>query len=321
MAKQLKKRREKKVKKPSKEKNVRTMDSFVKVHSKRNSQIEEEEEDDVFGESSIADTEYTAFLLSKSPETGLFYSQMPKPYVGGIDIGFQKLGFCVYSRETAKPIFIEQTTLLRTVDGRIYTDYKEKYNHELVYNWIADRWERFFSKMALITIEKQMIGSHVQWHMNGKSTGAITQKERACITIETAMKSILWAERARGGPQIYVVRAQDWKKKAGIEVGNHGAVSGSLQLRRLNNKERSDAMFRRWVANGNECALEVVRLAGGKEHLSTDMCDAFFTAHYAFSQFNRILLQTAKTSNHNAHASMKRVTNADRLRPLPKLGI
>lgn len=308
-------KRERATAKREKEKG-NTLDAFVSVKkTKKNADADVDSDggDDLNGAEEL---ELTSMLIreGKLAASGL------KPYVGGIDIGYQHLGFCVFSREPGakNPIFIEQTTLLRTADGRIYADYKEKINHELCYNWIYDRWGRFFSKMSLLAIEKQMIGSHVQWHRQGGqgTTKAITQKERACITIETAMKSIFWTERARGGPAVYVVRAQDWKQKAGIEIGNHSTTN--LYESRLQNKERADVMFRKWIARGNPFAVRVNELTN--EKTTTDMCDAFFTAYYAFSQYNKLMVRSSITSNHVAHFSMKKVVHADRVRPLLTLG-
>lgn len=225
-----------------------------------------------------------------------------RPYVIGIDIGIKNIGMCVFSRDPAvnNVVHWEASTLLETADGRVYKDYEEKYNHELVYNWVKDRWPKWFGQASLVVLEKQMIGAHAQWH-NGERRAAvgkpITQKERACITIETALKCYLWRERENGGPRFHVVRAQDWKKKAGIELGNHGLVEKNLQKQRVINKARAAATFDRWLKTGNKYALEAASF--GKA-CTPDMCDAFFAAYLAFVNHDKIYAAANKTSHHHS---------------------
>lgn len=133
-------------------------------------------------------------------------------------------------------VILERSTLLFTLTGKYYKEYSEAYAEELVYNWIGERWE-IFKRCKFVVIEKQRSTQH-SWQRNRGTA------ERACVIIETCMKSFFRAHVTSGGPAYYVIAPEKWQKWVGREVGNHDASFTNAE-RRQNNKNRSMIYMRR----------------------------------------------------------------------------
>lgn len=242
-------------------------------------------------------------------------SLTPKRYIIGIDVGMINMGMAVIDlADSCSTPYIEHSTLMLRKNGLKYAKYEEGIAHEMVYYWLQDRWNDFFSKAKLVVIEKQMM------------TKMLSIPERACLIIETALKSFLWAYLALNGPHSVVVSPCWWKRAVGIEVGNHaisgtksyydksGFHQGNYNPNRGINKERVKQQFERLIREGAEEERSVYAKYGS--YLNIDMMEAYFIAKAGKQNIDKLMDVSLVTDNHSVYlstnGSMSKLSNEKR---------
>lgn len=235
------------------------------------------------------------------------------PYVCGIDIGYKKMGFGVlnYHDEFDVPI-LEKTSILFAKDGRVYMKYLEKICHELVYNFMKERWH-YMKRSKLIRLEKQM-------------TRLKSNEERACICIEQCIKSYLYMKMAEGGPPFEVVPPRVWRQQMGItalpsEVIPSRVVNGvfhqsDVNLNRNEHKEQSREKFCDLSYTDNQVKYIRDKFPG----LGSDEIEAYMIARTGINNIVKCLTEALITSHHskNIFSTKKNVSKSERMIKISK---
>lgn len=229
-------------------------------------------------------------------------NSLPKRYVIGIDVGMINMGMAVIDlNDSCSAPYIEHSTILTRRNGLKYAKYEEGIADEMVYYWLQDRWNDFFSKAKLVVIEKQMMSKMV------------SISDRACIVIETVLKSLLRAYLAFNGPHYVVIHPSWWKIRAGIEVGNHqisptkgyydkyGYHPGNRNPNREENKKRVKERFEKLIRCGQEAERIVYAKYGNM--LNIDMIEAYFIAKVGKDNIDELMGISFITDNHSVYLS------------------
>lgn len=236
-----------------------------------------------------------------------------KPLLIAIDVGIKNIGICIADytdviKGTVKIPSFEflKRSLLETQDKRIYKQYEESVAVELVYNFLHDHWRKYFGRAFLVLVEKQMC-----------SPGANAAKERACVIIETAIKSFLYNEIASGGPRFYIIAPATWKGEFGLIEKRSAAEKkkitvGNVNPFRLRHKDASRELFLKIIEEKKDpCFTSILEVYGRAiSVITTDEIEAFFMANYYIRNKEKVWEASTLRSHHNVALTIERFEGA-----------
>lgn len=232
-----------------------------------------------------------------------------KPLLIAIDVGIVNVGICVADytnviKGLSKIPSFEflRRSLLETQDEKIYKEYEENIAVELVYNFLRGHWARYFGRAFLVLIEKQM-----------SSPGVHAAKDRACVIIETSLKSFLYSEKANGGPNFYIISPVTWKGEFGLVEKrsiDDKKKTGPRNLNpfRLRHKDASRELFVKLINEQEDPYFKSVLDTYGRATavFTSDEIEAFFIANYYIRNSDKVWDASILRSHHNAALTAQR---------------
>lgn len=253
-----------------------------------------------------------------------------KPALMTLDVGM--INMASNFNHTVDDYFVgEHSSILQTKDGRVYKEYVQGNVAEMVYTWMSDRWNDYFNKSRLILVEQQL-------------TFMKSNKDKACLLIQTCIEAYLRMKIPEGGPLYLVVASGSWKQKAGIEVGNNPTpnlpgrvVNGVFQLPEYNrdhglHKKRSLARYRELLEMKDPDALKFEEaypepdprdLFSVTPKKTVDMIEAFLMMWVLKRREKEFMMEALKMTNHSfsIHDNRKRVSTLSRMIELKPFGV
>ncbi len=239
---------------------------------------------------------------------------MEKRWITGIDVGVINVGLSSVDEQKVLMPRVELSTFLKTKDGRVYKKYEEGISEELVGYWFKDRWNSIISKSKLVVIEKQMVTDERESFLHDDEKA---RRNRACLVLESVLKTFLKAYMAFGGPPYLVISPSNWRAMTGMEVGNNtiGPIppkfTGGKYQPGLRNpcykehKEKSRIYFQKLASDG-DVEVKHIQTKYGKMP-PTDVIEAYFISRAARMNVDKLIRDAVTNMNHDADLTSKGV--------------